>query len=130
MAKEPVFDYAPETAMEAASGEAVLVKDLNIANAAASVDIVSRASLRGYQVLSIQAEWSGLTGTLDGTLDLIQSHTFKKFDLLGVQSVMTAASDSSTMERLNFGGKFAGIRFAKTGITAGLLTLTLIVKRK
>ena len=130
MAKRIEPKYEAEQAGHGPSVEAVLAVDIDINTLGSTEDFVIRDSLKGFSIISVQVVWSGLTGTLDGTVDLIQSNDSETFDEMGVGTTLSTAASSATIERLNFGGKFAGLRFVKTGITGGTLSAIMIVKRK
>jgi len=113
-----------------AGGYQTIVKDVDISTLGATKDWILRDDLLGFAIVSIQGEWSGLTGTLDGTVDMIQSNAGTSWDVSGAQFTMSLAAESDTLQSSNFGSRYIGARFTKVGLTGGLLTLTIVVKSK
>jgi len=113
------------------AGISKFVENFDLSTVSTSVkDFCFRDSLLSSKIVSIQAKWSGLTGTLDGTIDLIQSHDGEddSWDTCDCLSTMNLVADSRTLEKADFGSQFSGIRYTKNGITGGSLTLTIIAK--
>lgn len=110
-------------------GEFTIDVDLATAGATEDIDIHDEFSL-GAQVVSCQVISIGLTGVLDGAVDLTQSNDGANFDLIGVQSPLDVADGSDTLEKEGFGGKFLGLRISKSGVTGGIVRLSIIVKHK
>ena len=83
-----------------------------------------------FGIVSLQVEWSGGAGTLDGTVKILQSNGGSSFDAVGTAITIGTASGSATETITDFGGRFLGVLITKTGLTGGLLTLTVVVKTK
>jgi len=113
-----------------AGGHKTIVEEVDISTLGATKDWKIPEDITGFALVSIQGEWSGLTGTLDGTVDMIQSNAGTSWDTSGAQLTMSVAADSDVLQSSNFGSRFIGARFTKVGLTGGTLTLTLVVKSK
>lgn len=105
--------------------------EINIADIGATEDIKIHDDFSWpAQVVSCQVVSIGLTGTLDGTVDLCQSNDAENYDLLGIQTTLSATNGSNTIEKDGFSGKYLGVRIGKVGLTGGVLKLIFIVKHK
>jgi len=109
-------------------GECVIV-DIDIATLGATKDFNIHDEFSwGALTVSCQAIWSGLTGTLDGVVELQQSNDGEVYDSMGVSTILSSAAASDTLEASDFSGKFLGLKFTKGSLTAGILRLIFIVK--
>lgn len=108
-------------------GEFVKEIDMSTIGATEDVLIFDEFSWSAYLV-SCQVVSTGLTGTLNGTVDLMSSNDGENYDLLGVQSSLISANGSNTLERVEFSGKYTGVKITKNGITGGTLKVHFVVK--
>lgn len=104
-------------------------KELDVASIGAieEVNIFDEFSWAA-QLISCQVVSEGLTGTLNGTVDIHQSNDGENYDLLGVQSNLSSSDESNTLQRSDFSGKYLGALITKGGITGGKIKLIFIVK--
>ena len=126
--KDPI--YRSETAAHGGSIEIEVTVDYDVAVSAATKLFRIKDDLKGYSIISAQAVWADLTGTLNGTIDLVQSHDGANFDSTGSTHTIASAAGSITLEEIDFNGKYAGIDFAKVGLTGGTIKIIFIAKRK
>jgi hypothetical protein len=105
------------------------VKEIDVATMGATeeVNICDEFSWAA-QLVSCQVVSEGLTGTLDGAVDLQQSNDGKNYDLLGIQTSLTSADESNTLQKADWSGKYLGALITKNGLTGGTLKLYFIVK--
>lgn len=105
------------------------IKDIDVASIGAteSVNIFDEFSWAA-QLISCQVVAEGLTGTLDGTVDLQQSNDGENYDTLGVQATTSSANGSETLSKADFSGKYLGALITKNGLTGGTIKLVFIVK--
>ena len=95
-----------------------------------SKKFIVNVDLLGYSTISFQVEWTGLTGTLNGTVALQQSHRGVFYDIINDQTItLNSASGSTTLAEYDFSGRYAAVDFVKSGITGGIMTITFIAKR-
>lgn len=108
-------------------GEFIKEIDMATIGATEDVKIFDEFSWSAYLV-SCQVISEGLTGVLNGTVDLLSSNDGENYDLLSVQTALTTANDSNTLERVEFSGKYTGAKITKGTITGGIVRLHFIVK--
>jgi hypothetical protein len=108
-------------------GEFIKEIDMATIGATEEVNIFDEFSWAA-QLVSCQVISEGLTGTLDGTVDLQQSNDGESYDQLGIQTSLTSASESNTLQKADFSGKYLGVLVTKGQITGGTVKLVFIVK--
>ncbi len=112
-----------------------LIDAYNLAGGNKTVDI----ELPGMPAYSVQAVWSGLTGTKNGTIKLQQSIDGTNFDQLkaldstGTETdfgiSLTATPGSASLEdKFGFSGNVLRVAVAVGSITGGTLTVYLLTK--
>lgn len=125
------MDYTrPKNASGGAGGVHVVVSDFDISAMGSSKSFALPDDLLGFSILSIQGAWTGATGTLDGSVELLQSNDGSNFDETGTTFAVNSANGSNSLESVDFSGRYAGVKITKNNLTAGLLTLTLVVKAR
>lgn len=129
MSIENQYTKYQETSLQGfPAGEATInVEDLSVIGSTKDItlhDPFSLGAVRG----SCQVVAKSLTGTLNGTVDLIQSNDGENWDLVGAQTTLSSANGSDTIETNAFSGKFLGVRVTKGGLTGGSLKLVFIIK--
>lgn len=123
-------EYRSENAAHGGSLEAFIAEEVDISGITTSKLFRVKDDLKGYSIIGVQAVSANLTGTLDGTIDLVESHDNINFDDTGASAVLSTADGSVTLKEVDFSGKYAGVQFTKIGITGGTITLIFIAKRK
>jgi len=107
----------------------------NLASGNANQDL----AIAGFPPYSLQAIWSGLTGTPNGTVKIKQSNDGINFDQLKTMNaegeevdfgidIDSAGGSDSLEDKLGFSGVHMRIAVAVGSITAG--TLTVILNQK
>jgi len=122
--------YRSETAAHGGSIEAVLAGEVDISGLGASELFRVSDDLKGYSIINAQVVWAGLTGTLNGVATIAQSNDGVNFDDTVSTVTIASADGSSTLEKVDFSGKFAAVNFAKIGLTGGTISIVFIAKRK
>jgi hypothetical protein len=90
-----------------------------------------RDALGGFSRASIHIKWSGLTGTLDGSLKLQQNNhpTLPWSDISNMTQTLNSASGDVFLDVTDFAGDALNLVITKANLTAGLLSAVLILKR-
>lgn len=83
-------------------------------------------------ILSIQLDWEGLTGTLDSTVQVLQKNdpALKWSEIQELSVILSTASDSIILENSEWGGEVLGIKVTKNNCTGGILNVVTIAKNK
>ncbi len=111
-------------------GEFSIEVDIATMGATKDIQIHDRFSMFAKTV-SCQVVATGLTGTLDGTVQLIQSNDEETFDnIVPAVTTLDAADRHDTLEKVDFSGKIIGATIAKVGLTGGTVKLIFIVKHQ
>lgn len=98
----------------------------------ATYDVELPDDFSNYNIISVQLEISGLTGTLDGSVQLKQRNS-KNTSFVIIPNTLDdldTADDSIIIETAEFGGKNIAISFTKGNITGGNINIYLVAKRK
>lgn len=108
-------------------GEFIKEVDISEIGATESINVSDEFSW-GAQLVSCQVVSEGLTGTLNGTVDLQQSNDGVNYDLLGIQTNLSVANGSNTLQKSDFSGKYLGVLITKSSLSGGKIKLIFIVK--
>jgi len=110
-------------------GESSYTEDMSTLGAVTDIQIHDPFS-QGAIHVSAQVVSSGLTGTLDGTVDLIESNDGLNWNLMSHQTTLDTVSKSAILKESDFCCKFLGIRITKGQITAGAVKIILLAKQR
>jgi hypothetical protein len=110
----------------------VIAKTITVADKQSIEDVLPtmlQKSFYEYRTVSVQVDWRGLTGTLDGVVQLTQSNSSTFIDISGKLANLGTENGTKIIELIDFSTAKLGITFDVGGITGGDLTVVVVAKR-
>lgn len=112
-----------------AGGFVTIIEDFDIATMGVTKLWTLPDDLLGFNAVSVQVEFAGLTGTLDAVIELQQSNRGVTYDTV-TSTVLNVANGSSVIQSTDFVGRYMSIELSKNNCTGGTVTLSVVVKVK
>jgi len=110
-----------------------IITDLDLSTIVGTTSVQPEGDFSKYDYISIQHVWTGVTGTLDATIDLQQKNAAAAtvYDTVtDLQVLVDSASGSETAEHVAFGGAYINVLITENNITGGTLNSYLVAKKK
>jgi hypothetical protein len=123
------------TNSSANSLQKVIVEDRDISDFVSYTDGIKRWEVIGLQdwnMLSIQIDWSGLTGTLDAIVQIQMRNkagmNWNNFTPL--TKILDSAAGAHFFEDVDFTGQDVAVKLTMNNCTGGNFTAVMILKKK